>query len=162
VARYKFRICPDNLLFFLEDGDFEAADFDIEVLSEGLPKRRLAVLPGMIAVGTTSQMTVPVQIQVSHDRPKEDLSKWDAVVESGIVTPSGVLFLKGSGDAFGERIEVASGCYGARVYYGGQGTSDLEGNDYYKIVLWPLFQYSVRVLKRWKAARHYRGRKGHA
>jgi len=162
VARCKFRICPDNGLFFLEDGDFEAADMDIEVLSEGLEKRRLAVLPGMIAVGTASQMTVPVEIQVCRDQPKNDLPKWDSVVETGIVTPSGVLFLKGSGDAFGERIEVSSGCYAARVYYGGQRTSDLKGNDYYKIALWPLFQYSVRVLKLWKSPRYNRGKKGNA
>jgi len=155
VDRYKFRVFADNGLFFLHDGDYDP-DIDVEEFGKQVTKTRLAIFPGVIAILAASQMSVPVDMQVLTKPPKEYFSKWDAVVESGIVVPSGVLFLVGSGstDEFGERMEVAPGCYGVRVYYGGQSAlEDLEGNDYYKIVLWPLFQYSVRVLKRWRPSR---------
>ena len=91
---------------------------------------------GLIAVGTARDMYVPVEVEVRRDSPAEYLSRWDAVVESGILVPSGDLFVSNSSFQSDEGIEVAPGCYLARVYYGGLGavTSGLEGDDHYKVV----------------------------
>ncbi len=140
------------------------ADFEELHWINDFEKKRLGVVPGLIAVRTARPMDVPVQVEVRRHAPKNDFSKWDAVVETGIIVPSGVLFVTGSSEQFGKRIEVTCGCYASRVYFGGLGTltSHLEGKDYYKIVLWPIFEYSVRVIKRWKAPRQYRGKTGNA
>jgi hypothetical protein len=159
MPRYKFHIMADHHQFYLQDGDFDpvAADLD-ELNTKELLRKWLVVAPGLIMVRTARPMMVPVEIQIRRDPPRDDLSRWDAVVESGIVVPSGVLYVKGSSEEFGEPLEVASGCHAARVYYGGLGTltSYLEGNDHYKIALWPVFQYSVRVVKRWQPTKRRR------
>ncbi len=160
MPRYKFQVMADGQRLYLHDGDFDfdAAD-DIEDLwTEAALRRKLMVANGLIGVATARSLYVPVEVEVRRDPPDENLSRWDAVVESGILVLSGDLFVSGSAFLSDEQLEVAPGCYLARVYYGGLGTvtSDLEGDDHYKVALWPVFRYSVQILKRWQPAK--RGR----
>jgi hypothetical protein len=152
--------------FYLHDGDFDSDITEMEDLwtKESL-RRKLAVATGLIGVGTARSMYVPVEVEVRRDPPPaEDLSRWDAVVESGILVPSGDLFVSSSALESDEQIEVAPGCYLARVYYGGLDTvkNDLEGDDHYKVALWPVFRYSVQVLKSWQPKKRRRPSRGQA
>jgi hypothetical protein len=164
MPRYKFQVLADCNQFYLHDGDFDSDISEMEDLwtKESL-RRKLVVATGLIGVGTARSMYVPVEVEVRRDPPPdEDLSRWDAVVESGILVPSGDLFVSSSALESDEQIEVAPGCYLARVYYGGLGTvtNDLEGDDHYKVALWPVFQYSVRILKPWRPAKRRRPSRG--
>jgi hypothetical protein len=153
MPRYRFEVLADCHCFFLHDGDFDYESVEPEDLwTRESPRRRLVVATGLIAVRTARHMYVPVEVEVRRDPPAEDLSGWDAVVESGILVPSGDLFVSSPTFSSDEGIQVAPGCYLARIYYGGLGTvtNELEGDDHYKVALWPVFQYSVRILKRWQ------------
>lgn len=166
MPRYKFQIFADYHQFYLHDGNFDAAVADLEdIWTKASLGRKLAVAPGLIAEGTARPMTVPVEIEIRRGPPDDDLSRWDAVTEAGILVPSGELWLTSPTVMPGERIGVAPGCYLARVYYGGLSTltSYLEGADHYKVTLWPVFQYSVRILKvgiRQSAAVHHEVQEG--
>ena len=163
MPRYKFQVLADCDCFFLHDGDFDYESVEPEDLwTRESSRTRLVVATGLIAVRTARHMYVPVEVEVLRDPPDEDLSRWDAVVESGILVPSGDLFVSSPTFSSDEGIKVAPGCYLARVYYGGLGTvtSGLEGEDHYKVALWPVFQYSVRILKRWQPAKRRRPARG--
>ncbi len=114
----------------------------------------LAVEPGIIGVSTARYAFVPVEIELCHSQPVNDLAKWDHVVDCSIEIPSGKLVVDGC-TAFGDDspyILVDPGCYQVRVYYGGLESAawdDPDGEDYYKIALWPGQPTEAKVIKRY-------------
>src|SRR6516162_6548858 len=107
MPRYRFEVLADCDCFFLHDGDFDYESVDLEDLwTRGSSRTRLVVATGLIAVRTARDMYVPVEVEVRGDPPDEDLSRWDAVVESGILVPSGDLFVSSSSFQSDEGIKV--------------------------------------------------------
>jgi hypothetical protein len=157
MPRYRLRVFPDYHQFYLHDGEVDPGDFE-EMWTEGSLRRRLFIAPGILAILTARNVTVPVEIEVPRAAPNDDFSRWDAVIESGILVPSGSLFVSAVTSESADQIDLAPGCYLARIYYGGLETvtSDLDGKDHYKVVLWPAFQHRIRVLKREPSARRRR------
>jgi hypothetical protein len=156
MQTHEFNLFADNFQFYLQD---ESVEGNLaESWTEEAVQRLLALAPGTIGVGTVRNMTVPVVVAVRESEPMDDLATWDHVTQCSINVPSGRLVVAGCTDYFPDaaRIEVSPGCYRARVFYGDLKTpSDdgLEGEDHYKVVLWPESVCEVSVLKQWQGAK---------
>ena len=114
-------------------------------------QRGLVVAPGVIAVGTERNFTVPVTLEVHDSQPNDDFSDWDKVNECSIEILSGTVVILGCTDYFPEaaRVQVKPHCYRARIYYGGLDTvvDFNKGDDHYKVVLWPASYSEPKILK---------------
>ena len=145
-----FELFADYFQFYLQD---EAVKGDLsDSWNEEAVGRLLALAPGTIGVGTVRDMQVPVDVEVRDAPPDDDLDKWDHVNECSFDVQSGRIVIAGCTDYFPEtkRLEVPPGTYRARIYYGDLDTlsqNGLEGNDHYRIVLWPSPPEDMRILK---------------
>jgi hypothetical protein len=117
---------------------------------------RVAVSPGIIAVGTARYgVDIPVTIEIDAEAPSaSDDAPWDHIVECSISVPSGHLQIT-SPDSFGADVPqfaLTPGTYRARIYYANlesiRGGGDLDGDDHYRILLWPGDETPPVVLKR--------------
>jgi hypothetical protein len=140
MPRYEFDLFADYFQFFLQDEEAEG-DLSCSWTDEAI-ESGAALAPGTIGVGTARNMTVPVTIEVCDSAPDESFNEWDKVYECSIDVPSGKIVVAGCTDYWPDaaRIEVAPGPYRARVYQGALdklSENGLEGDDHYKVVLWP-------------------------
>jgi hypothetical protein len=98
-------------------------------------------------------MVVSATVEVQEATPQnEDFSIWDQINECSIDVPSGNLVIAGCTDYFPDaaRIPLSPGHYGARIYYGqldALSDDELDGDDHYRIVLWPSKKLEMKVLK---------------
>jgi hypothetical protein len=140
MTTHAFTLFADYFQFYLQD---EKAHGDLsEAWTPQAVERLLALAPGVIGVGTARNMDVPVEVDILETEPRDDRGGWDRVNDCTIDVPSGRLVVAGCTDYFPDaaRIEIAPGSYNARIYYGGLSTVSadaLEGDDRYRIVLWP-------------------------
>lgn len=150
MQSYEFELFADYFQFYLQD---EKAKGDLsESWTEEATQRLLAIAPDTIGVGTVRNMTVPVIVEIQEEEPTETFDNWDHVVECTLNIPTGKMIIAGCTDYFPDaaRIKVQAGCYRARIFYGGLDTlrgNGLDGDDHYKIVLWPAQASDVRILK---------------
>jgi hypothetical protein len=153
--QYQLTINADHFQFYLEDDTIE---HNTALLwRQQAHADRLDVLPGLIAVETGRYGgDVPVVIEVRSSPPTDTAFElWDHVVECAIEVRGSRLLLT-SPDSFGPgspEVALPPGTYRARVYYAHLDSVDdemeMEGDDHYKIVLWPGAPVAPRVLK-WK------------
>lgn len=140
----------DYFQFYIQD---EPAAGDLsKAWTQEATDRMLAVAPGTIGIGTVRNMDVPVSVQILGHEPADDFSAWDHVVEAGLDIASGLIVIAGCTDYFPDamRIEIAPGTYRVRVSYGALDTlseNGLEGNDHYRLQLWPGPSTAIRILK---------------
>jgi hypothetical protein len=109
--------------------------------------------PGLIIMFTERNMTVPVVVEVQDSKPENDFAEWDHVTEASLDVPSGIIEMEGCGGHNPMQVQVKSGLYRVRMYQTGLGMlseNGLEGNDHYKIVLWPDVLIPPTVLKKWE------------
>jgi hypothetical protein len=145
-----FQLFADYFQFCLQD---ESAEGNLGgSWTDEAVARLLALAPGTIGVGTVRNMDVPVDLELRDSPPDDDLSMWDLVNECSIEVPSGRIVVAGCTDYFPDAawIEVPPGAYRARVYYGGLSAvseDGLDGDDHYKIVLWPSPCEDIRTLR---------------
>jgi len=118
-----------------------------------LLKERVATAPGAIGISTIRNLDVPVEVEISEVEPTGTFDNWDQVVDCSIQVQSGWLILGGPGlDDDVPPISIKPGTYRARVFFGGLNTlsaDELEGNDRYRIVLWPGKETPVDILKKY-------------
>ena len=152
MKSFELSLFADYFQFYIQD---EPASGELsEAWTQEATDRLLAVAPGTVGVGTVRNMDVPVVVEI-HDRlPDDDFAEWDHVVEAGVDITSGRIVIAGCTDYFPDamRIEVARGTYRVRVCYGALGTvsaNGLEGDDRYRLQLWPAPSSEVRILKQW-------------
>jgi hypothetical protein len=155
MIKYEFTVFADYFQFELID---DGVDFPADQWNDQTIVDRVAVSQGVITIVTARDTSVPVVVEV-HELPKdqdadiEATKQWDHIVECAIEIASGRLVILGNEyypDA--PRIIVSPGIYQTRVYYGGLSTlSDdgREGDDIYKIVLWPGKYHEPKVIKRY-------------
>jgi hypothetical protein len=149
ISRH-FAVFADYFQFYVCDAAFQT---DPGLLwDEAATARMLALGPDLIAVGTARNMTVPVDVEILNAPPALDVDDWDQVIDCGVSLPSGNLIVFGctenSDDA--ERLGIDPGDYAARISYANLGAlSDdgLEGDDRYRVQLWPAATPAIAVLK---------------
>src|SRR5262245_31348180 len=141
MTLYTYELFADYYQFYLQD---EKAEGDLsDSWTKEATDNLLALAPGTIGVGTARNMDVPVTVQILDAAPTDkNFFEWDQVNECSIEAPSGSIVIAGCTDYFPDaaRIPVEPGTYRARIYYGkldALSEDGLEGNDHYKIVLWP-------------------------
>jgi hypothetical protein len=150
TQKHSFTLFADYHQFYLQD---EAVIGDLsESWTPDAVDRLLALAPGVIGVGTVRNMDVPVELEVLSNPPQDDLTMWDRVNECSIRFTSGRAVIAGCTDYFPDaaRIPITPGDYRARVYYGdlnSLSSDGLEGNDHYRIVLWPASEGPIMRIK---------------
>ncbi|KIU45908.1 MULTISPECIES: hypothetical protein [Bradyrhizobium] len=150
MTSLELSLFADYSQFYIQDES--TAD---ELSAEWTPEttdRMLAAGSGVVRIGTVRNMHVPVSVQILEREPNDDSAGWDHIVEASLDVPSGRIAIAGCTDYFPDaaRIDVAPGTYRVRVSYGGLDTlseDGLEGDDRYRLQLWPAPPIAVRVVK---------------
>ncbi|WP_395942721.1 hypothetical protein [Brevundimonas sp.] len=146
----RFDVFADYFQFYVCD-----AAYTTDTASLWVPEtvdRMLATGPDLLGVGTARNMLVPVELQVLDREPSPDPDDWDGMLDCGLSLHSGALIVFGCTEepAEAERIPVPAGDYGARVSCAGLDTlseDGLDGDDRYRIQLWPGGVRPVMVVK---------------
>ena len=89
-------------------------------------------------------------------RPKTVLSRWDHVVECALEVPSGYLELSECTGGAIALFTMPPGTYQLQVLFRNLDTikeDGFEGDDCYRVILWPGSYIELRVLKQWKGLR---------
>jgi hypothetical protein len=153
--QHYFLIDADHFQFYLED---ISIDHDTSILwdeDELLGNPPLAVLDGLLAIGTVrwGQQT-KVGVELRQQPPTEiDETQWEQIAEASIMTRAGVLKLitPEGDDQLAPQIEVSPGTYRVRIYYGNLSSVQDElapqGDDTYYLVLWFDSYVPPRILK---------------
>ena len=151
---YSFVINAWYYQFYLEDANAHPA-YE-ELWTQQAYEDRVAAGPGIIAVGTARYgVGIPLLIEIQDSEPaREASSEWEHIVECSIHVAAGRLLLTNP-DSFGTnvpQIDIAPDTYRARIYYAEldsiRGGGDLDGDDHYRIVLWPGSATEPIVLRR--------------
>lgn len=150
TKKQRFNLFADYHTFYFMDDDVQP-EIPSKVTDEDV-RRRIKVAPHIVVVYSERSATVPVEFEVHDAEPVHDLSEWDHVTECSIDVPSGRLAILGCTDYLPDaaRIRLQPGCYRVRVLHAGLGTlseTGLDGDDRYRVVLWPGSPQNVRVLK---------------
>jgi len=140
----------DYFQFYIQD---EGVTGDLsQSWDEEATTRLLAVAPGTIGIGTARNMDVPVLVEICEQEPHDDLFEWGHAVEASLEVASGHLVIAGCTNHFPDtaRIEVAPGCYHARLSFAELDSISedrLKGDDHYWVQVWPSLPAGVRILK---------------
>lgn len=150
AVKRRYEVFADYFQFYLRD-EGERPEAPIDYTEEDVG-RRIKAAPFVIVVQPVRNMTVPVEVEVGDAPPGALLDGWDHVAEASIELPSGRLEIH---ECTGESIDILSispGTYRARAYFGGLDTLSpdrLDGDDRYRIVMWPAPFAPVEVLKQY-------------
>jgi hypothetical protein len=140
VIRREYELFADYHQFYLQDDDQSLGDLSNAWTKEAT-ERLLAVAPGVVGIGTARNATVPVVVEVLDAAPQPDLDDWDNVVEATLEITTGRIVVAGCTDYWPDaaRIDVRPGRYRVRSSAAGLNsiTSALDGNDRYRLQLWP-------------------------
>ncbi|MYM59080.1 hypothetical protein GTG28_07575 [Vibrio sp. OCN044] len=140
MKSYSLEVFADYNQVYLHD---ETIDPDLSVTWDDQAYEKLIFVDhGCIALSTARNMDVPFEIVVSDEKPDIDKKSWERIVYCGITLASGLLVVRGPSDYLPDatRVKLKPGNYAAYVLYKGLTTlseDGLEGDDYYKIILWP-------------------------
>lgn len=159
--KHTITVFADNFQFHLQDKKYEC-EYP-ESWNEEIMNGLFVAGTGIIGIGTVRDLDVEVAIEV-HSAPLEekqkeqlpDLSEWDHAVQCTLDLPSGQLMISGPTGDSDEAVvlELAPGHYGVRIFWGNLEDVDdvgFEGEDLYKIVMWPATELETRILKRWRS-----------
>ena len=106
MKTYNFELLADYFQLYLQD---ETAKGDLgEAWTEEACALKLAVVPGIIGVGTARDMTVPLTVEIHESDPGEIPGTWDQINNCSIDITSGKLVVSGCTDYFptAARIEL--------------------------------------------------------
>jgi hypothetical protein len=145
-----FKLFTDYFQFYIQD---ESAEGNLsDSWDEQAVTRLLAVASGTVGIGTVRNVDVEVSVEILSKEIRPELKDCDHAVECTIEVKSHALVIAGCTDYFpdAKRIPVIPGTYRLLASYFGLNTvsSDgLDGNDRYKLQLWPAAYVEPRVLK---------------
>lgn len=149
--RHQLRLFADYFQFYVCDEERRTDTGTI--WDQHSTDRMLAAGPDLVAVGTARNMDVPVTLEILRAAPPSDVSRWDQVIECPLIVTSGTLVALGCTDSMEDspRFAVTPGEYAVRVSYAGlddQSEDGLDGNDRYRVQLWPGHVEQIEVIKR--------------
>lgn len=139
--------------FYICDATYSGDTGSVNFWSERAFLDRLAIEDGILGIGIGSYGHVKAELQLlPGPNPNSDYSVYDHVVEGGLKIESGVLQVIDCPNSEVQiSISVDSGNYRARIYSSGLFefvTDEDEGDDSYKIEIWPDDNLQRTVLKR--------------
>jgi len=116
---------------------------------------RLAVVPGVIGIGTDTNGEVPVTVEILDAEPTLSLSPWDHVAEASLELSTGRLALAGcpDWDLPVATISLAPGWFRVRVHSAGltdQPPEVVYSGDSYLVQVWASASGERTVLKRFR------------
>ncbi len=153
VHVHELALFADYFQFHLRD-DAATGDLSLAWTAEAV-ERMCATAPGVIGLGTARNMTVRVRLEVLEGAPGDGPGDSDHVVEGPLQVGSGRVTIAGCTDHLPDALQLAlaPGSYRVRLSAGGLGTlSDdgLDGEDHYRVQLWPAPLADVCVLLQWR------------
>lgn len=152
IQRFDFELLADYHQFYVWDGGVDP-EAPVDWTKEDVA-RRAKVAPNVVVICPLRDMTVPVTLEIHDREPEFDPSGVDHVVRCGLALPTGELQVHECTGSEVFREQVKPGNYGVLAIYGGLATIDetgLEGQDLYRIVLWPVSEVPpLEVVKAWE------------
>lgn len=136
--------------FYLVDGSSSPIT-DGDFWNEKAYENRLALNDGVIGIGTECYGPVKGEINIlTQENPLINFLDYDHIVEGYIDIKSGALEVQDCPDSLVQlEINLSKGLYIVRIYSSNLESVDGdEGDDYYKIEIWPGEKISSRVLKK--------------
>ncbi len=144
----RYSIFADYHQFYLWDHE-KSPDAPTQYTEEDTV-RRIKTGPFVVVVQPERNMDVPVEVEIAVEPPELDLAAWDHVAEASLDLPSGRLEIHECTGASVDVLAVPAGTYRVRSHHGGLTTLSedrLDGDDHYRIVLWPAPFGDLAVLK---------------
>ncbi len=148
---FPFAFYTSHCQFYVYDKGSPAETGSDEFWTESALDDRLALEKGILGVGTECYGPVKGELlllEVAND--EVNFEEYDHIVEAGLEVKSGIIQILDCPTSGVElELEVTPGIYMVRIY-----SSNLasvvgdEGDDFYKIEIWPGTTLSRRVLKR--------------
>jgi hypothetical protein len=158
-------IFADNFQFHLQDRRSEC-DYP-ESWNEEIMNGLFVAGQNVVGIGTVRDLDVEVEI-VTHSLPMDDNDKdklpdlvdWDHAVQCSIEVPSGQLLLAGPTADIDHSpvLQLKPGRWGLRIFWANLEVIDevgFEGEDKYKVELWPNTDLETLILKRWRSLAYY-------
>lgn len=144
-SHHQFYLCDKTSLLESDVDDFWTTEaFD----------SKLAIGDGILGVGTASYSRCKGELMVlDRKNDKIDYEQYDHIVEGGLQVPSGILqILDCSSRNVQLQINIDPGTYRVRVYSSNfASVIDDDGDDFYKIEVWPSEEVERLVLKQYRA-----------
>lgn len=147
----ELEIFADYFQFYLQD---EAVDEDWGTFwTDETVERMLAVGDCSVGIATARNMNVPVVLSVHDTVPEADFGEWELVNECSFRVRSGQVMLIGCTEGVPQeraRFSLIPGSYRLRVSYVGLDTlseDGLDGDDFYRLQVWPAPLGETRTLK---------------
>jgi hypothetical protein len=146
LARVEGRVFADYHQFYVVDGGSWAArspDTDTsnpEFWSAEAFGRGLAVLPGVLGIGTASYGTVPVSVELGDGRPFLEVADFDRVAEASLNLASGSVLVIGSTAPEGLTARGLAACWYRVLVCSSRldlGVESGVGGDRYAVWMWP-------------------------
>jgi hypothetical protein len=152
IMKYKFKFYTQYSQFYLTDKTSSGNTDSISFWTEDAHNDRLAIEDGVLGVGTQCYGHVKGELDLLDSaNNKIDFNQYDHIVESGIELRSGILeVLDCPNSKVQLETKVNPGTYRVRVYSSNlDSVIDDDGEDYYKIEIWPDTNIERKVLKRY-------------
>ncbi len=149
-AQIEIAVFADYFQFYVQD---EAANEDFGPLwTDDAVERLIAVAECSVGIGTVRNMAVPIVVSLHQEEPEDDFREWDLVNECSFTVRSGRIAVLGCTDALPEaaRLSVPAGPYRLRASYVGLDSlseDGLDGDDFYRLQIWPAPLAGLRTLK---------------
>jgi hypothetical protein len=147
----ELEIFADYFQFYLQD---EAVDEDWGTFwTDETVERMLAVGECSVGIATARNMNVPVVVSVHDAAPEADFGEWELVNECSFRVRSGQMMVIGCTEGSPQeraRFSLTPGSYRLRVSYVGLdmlSDDGLEGDDFYRLQIWPSPRAETRTLK---------------
>ena len=152
LERREQRLYASHNQFYVQDangGDTSDPSFWTEETTHD----RLAVVAGVVGVGTGSYGYVRVFSEIHDVAPPLDLAIWDHVTKASLEVKSGTLRVIGCLDPVGEDFQVMPGAYRVRCCHANlaEATDAEDGEDWYLVQVWPAPILPPVLLKQWSA-----------
>lgn len=151
ATTHSFTIFADYHQVYLQDDT--APTHEPLIWDDAMVSDRVVLAEGLIALSTARNMEVPVEVFVTDGPPPFDNDAWDHAVICSITIRSGRLVILGCTDDItnAARIPLPPGTYRARALFAGLDSlseDGLDGDDRYRVELWPGAPLLLDVLKR--------------
>lgn len=147
----RYKIFADYFQFYLMDAveyPYAPEDFTNEDL-----RRKIMARKHIVVIFPVRNMTIPVEVEVFDVAPEVNLDEWQHVAEASLELSSGKLLIEELGGKSVDTISLSPSAYRIRVFYGDLDKlsfNGLEGEDHYKIVMWPAQYEKIKVLKQYE------------